>query len=421
MAHTNWYRFGTVTINLNSDHVIGVNTKWADIGVGKGDIFTLDGVKIYEVDTVTDNTNLTLKTAFTENSVVNAHYCIIRNFNDISTADIVAQMSELRVEMKTYIDTEMSTLQGKSAYEIAQDNGYTGTQAEWLETLKANGEWSNASSRLSTLETKTTTLEGYNAGTRLTALETLRKNCGITAPNVSNYRVVQYMLCSQPLFRNLGTSIDFSTLGWYTPNINNIDNYARVGDYWELEVGRLIMVGISDGGGVDCALCTREPVAMNDTATTEGGYKGSKMYTELLPALLADVEAEIGADHLRTIQTFEENTNTVDPYGEDTGVGTSTVKIDLFARRHLFRDIHARGYNQRTFPLFTLQPGYAQCCFPWNYPVCPPYWIQDVDEYNPTTNFLVWYMGDLYSAAANKTSNIYGENGARIMANIRIQ
>lgn len=177
MAHTNWYRYGTISINQNSNHVIGLNTRWADIGIKSGDVFTLDGTKIYEVDTVTDNTNLTLKTAFEESNRADVHYCIIRNFTDISTADIVAQMSELRVEMKTYIDTEMSTLQGKSAYEIAQDNGfigtesewlaslnaygiakkggYTGTESEWLNSLKAAGEWEEADTRISTLESST--------------------------------------------------------------------------------------------------------------------------------------------------------------------------------------------------------------------------------------------------------------------------
>jgi hypothetical protein len=29
---------------------------------------------------------------------------------------------------------------GKSAYEVAQDNGFTGSEAEWLESLKAAGK-----------------------------------------------------------------------------------------------------------------------------------------------------------------------------------------------------------------------------------------------------------------------------------------
>ena len=52
---------------------------------------------------------------------------------------------------KKYVDTVISgagTLQGKSAYEIAVDNGFQGTESEWLESLKGvsphigeNGNW----------------------------------------------------------------------------------------------------------------------------------------------------------------------------------------------------------------------------------------------------------------------------------------
>ena len=51
---------------------------------------------------------------------------------------------------KNYIDTVISetNLQGKSAYEIALDNGFEGSEAEWLESLKGvsphigeNGNW----------------------------------------------------------------------------------------------------------------------------------------------------------------------------------------------------------------------------------------------------------------------------------------
>ena len=52
---------------------------------------------------------------------------------------------------KKYIDTIIAgagSLQGKSAYEIAVDNGFQGTEVEWLESLKGvsphigeNGNW----------------------------------------------------------------------------------------------------------------------------------------------------------------------------------------------------------------------------------------------------------------------------------------
>ena len=60
-----------------------------------------------------------------------------------------------------YTGTEaqwLASLKGKSAYEIAVSGGYTGTQAEWLESLKAAGEISAHESRLAGLESVTSVL-----------------------------------------------------------------------------------------------------------------------------------------------------------------------------------------------------------------------------------------------------------------------
>lgn len=50
--------------------------------------------------------------------------------------------------LKKYIDGSVQQTTGKSAYEIAVENGYTGTQTEWLDSLKGknpsvgtNGNW----------------------------------------------------------------------------------------------------------------------------------------------------------------------------------------------------------------------------------------------------------------------------------------
>lgn len=46
---------------------------------------------------------------------------------------------------KRYADEVASNSQGKSAYEIAQQNGFKGTEEEWLESLSPyigeNGHW----------------------------------------------------------------------------------------------------------------------------------------------------------------------------------------------------------------------------------------------------------------------------------------
>lgn len=270
MAHTNWYRYGTISINQNSNHVIGLNTRWADIGIKSGDVFTLDGTKIYEVDTVTDNTNLTLKTAFEESNRADVHYCIIRNFTDISTADIVAQMSELRVEMKTYIDTEMSTLQGKSAYEIAQDNGfigtesewlaslnaygvakkggYTGTESEWLNSLKAAGEWEEADTRISTLESNLTTFNHIR-----------------TLYEASQYSQDGPGYLHKQIYRgkNLGSA---PTAAQYAAIRNGTYDDIFLGDYWEFPMDITFpLLNEADPENGDTWVNETEPAVFNNT------------------------------------------------------------------------------------------------------------------------------------------------------------
>ena len=48
-------------------------------------------------------------------------------------------MSDLNLKIvKDYIDKKVAgTLTGKSAYQIAVDNGFEGTEQEWLESLKS--------------------------------------------------------------------------------------------------------------------------------------------------------------------------------------------------------------------------------------------------------------------------------------------
>ena len=50
-----WYKAGTVTITNGSANVVGVDTLWAS-QVSVGDVFTIDGTKLYEIASITDNT-----------------------------------------------------------------------------------------------------------------------------------------------------------------------------------------------------------------------------------------------------------------------------------------------------------------------------------------------------------------------------
>ncbi|MBQ7578287.1 MAG: hypothetical protein IJT21_08490, partial [Synergistaceae bacterium] len=201
--YTRWYREGTISATQNSNVITGQNTLWQSIGLKPGDMFSIDNITEYEIDTITDNTHLTLKTNYAGASVSNVKYRIIRNWTANSNADVAAMASELLGDVARYLDKDLQTLTGKSAYKAACDNGfvgtesewlasldaygvavkngYTGTRAQWLESLKAAGEWTQANSRITTLETDNTSnkskisaIEGVNAGTRLTELEKIK-------------------------------------------------------------------------------------------------------------------------------------------------------------------------------------------------------------------------------------------------------
>ena len=173
--YTRWWRDGTIAVTNNSNAVVGTSTYWATANINPGDIMKINGVD-YEVHSVTDDTHLTLATNYTGEAASGLGYAIIRNFTSTTNAKVATQTSELMYDFAHFIDNEHSTITGKSAYEVARDNGYVGTesqwldtltaygvakkggyagtQAEWLESLKAAGEWDNASARLTDLENK---------------------------------------------------------------------------------------------------------------------------------------------------------------------------------------------------------------------------------------------------------------------------
>lgn len=154
-VYTRWYRDGNVTVNKGSNVVTGTKTYWETAGIHAGDIFKVGGID-YEISEVTSDTSITLA----ENaraSCSNAGYAVIRNFTANTSTEVAARVIELLGKFTKYIDTDMQTLQGKSAYDLAVEMGFTGTLAQWLETLKAAQEWT-------ALDTRTSILTYENSG-----------------------------------------------------------------------------------------------------------------------------------------------------------------------------------------------------------------------------------------------------------------
>ncbi|MBQ7154864.1 MAG: hypothetical protein IJR85_04845 [Synergistaceae bacterium] len=152
--YTRWYRVGAAALTQNSKTVLGTDTYWLTAGLNPGDLFTTDGAQFYEIDSITDNSTLVLKTAYAGSTNAESSYSIIRNFTATMPADIAARTAELLGDFRKYIDTDMRSIHGKSAYELAVDQGYTGTLTQWLEELKAAQEWTSLRSEVQAMDAK---------------------------------------------------------------------------------------------------------------------------------------------------------------------------------------------------------------------------------------------------------------------------
>lgn len=138
-SYSNWYRSGTITAKKNSAILQGANTYWLNANIKPGDMFTVDSSKFYEVDTVDSNTQITLKTPYAESDITAGAYAIIQNFTSTLAAETAAMAAKVLLKHEKYIDEDMKTIKGASAFEVALNNGFVGTESEWLDTLNAYG------------------------------------------------------------------------------------------------------------------------------------------------------------------------------------------------------------------------------------------------------------------------------------------
>lgn len=74
-----WYRVGTVTLTNGSKAVVGYGTKWKSANPlpGKGSMLCGPDGKVYEVDTVADDTSMTLVSSYTGTSGAGQGYALV--------------------------------------------------------------------------------------------------------------------------------------------------------------------------------------------------------------------------------------------------------------------------------------------------------------------------------------------------------
>lgn len=116
-----WYRAGSVTVTNGSKNVVGVDTYFT-INSSIGDAFTLDGDKLYEIETITDNTHISLKTTYTETTASAQGYGIIRNFTGTTNATLAEKLTTLLNSWQSRED-EVETWQGGTVSGGPNGNG----------------------------------------------------------------------------------------------------------------------------------------------------------------------------------------------------------------------------------------------------------------------------------------------------------
>ena len=286
-------------VTKGSTAVTGTSTYWKTAELKAGDMLTVnDGETFFEIASISSDTALTLKTAYTGTTATGSSYAIVRNFTSTMPADIAAQTAELLGDFRRYIDTDMQSIHGKSAYQVAKDNGYTGTESQWLESLKAAGEWSSASTRLTALETTTS---GHT-----TSINTLNTRTALlTTDNID------YHNCTGR-FKSLGASL---CAAHRTAITSHTFDDLYIGDYWIINSHRYYIAGFTyavrgqSPAGIMMYGFNLGNGKMNETNTNEGGYYNSYMRNTYLPETILPILQSDWGDLLQEFNEFLPNSN----------------------------------------------------------------------------------------------------------------
>ena len=296
--YTRWYRVGKASVTNGSVNVTGSETFWASVGLLPGDMFSVDnGDNFYEIASITDNTHLVLKTAFRGTTDSASDYSITRIFTATMPAQIAAQTSDLILDMRRYLDADMQTLKGKSAYECAVELGFNGTESAWLESLIGAGQWNTLDTRTKWLNDISKPLwhrllyRGKYLGTEITAAqwEEIRTQrftdmyCGdfwvLDIPGFTcrvQCRIVDFMYFpveKDGATTNIGPHI--------VCELRNGGTRTGEKSCWALGLMHPDLCELWDESDTSIHAACR----MNDTNSTTGGFAGSKMFTEKLPMI----------------------------------------------------------------------------------------------------------------------------------------
>lgn len=300
ISHTAWYRQGLISVTNGSTKVSGNGTKFLTAGINAGAALRLDARGDYalEVDRVVSDTEIQLKMPYVGQSASNQAYSIDRNHQSILPADLSARLAKAMGNWEARYDLDMQTINGKSAYEVAVENGYSGTQAQWLESLKGAGDYTPL---LNAIEPH----RYHNAGAHNSVFR--GKNLGVFSDAQSAairagtfggtyggvyadiYPGDHWVFSNIPYTYLDANDEEKSSTYSGTMRVADCDYYLKAGDQGNgLEAHHIVVVP-------DANMFT---APMNAESSTEGGYVGSKMRTVYLRRAEAIFKACFGENHV---------------------------------------------------------------------------------------------------------------------------
>lgn len=360
IANTLWYRLGTISVTDGSTKVTGVGTHWTTAGINPGATLRVDGKYLaHEVKRVVSDTEIELGAAYYGGSTSGAAYSIDRNFQSTTNAKLAADVTDLVALYERVRDGTMPMIEGKSAYQVAVANGFVGTEADWVESLKGNAEEiAEINTKLDRIYTDNATAHnsvyrGKNLGTALTA----EQSAAIRNGTFRDVYLGDYWQSTYPAYswtdsdgtvhqESANTALEIQ---WLVFGCNSFklkpNNSVAVADNHVVVMMR---------GGL---LHNR----MNPTNSTEGGYVNSEAFKNTIPRFEGLIKAVFGEDHVMPHWDYLCNAVT---NGVETGYAFYENRLcDLPSMEMVFgfpnpskRDFLG---SMIQFPLFALMPELA--------------------------------------------------------------
>ena len=363
--YTRWYRVGLVSTTQNSKTIIGTDTYWANASLKPGDLISVANSSWYEIDTVTDNTHITLKTPYLGLTLSGQNYAIIRNFTASMQADIAANTADLLHDFRNYIDEDMQSIHGKNAFEMARDQGLT--QAK---ELKAGGELAELKTLVSPLLANN--VQAHNSFARGTSWGNLGNS--LTAEQSS--------AIAAGTFKDIypGDSWHFSQVAYSYEDENGVTQSATFSGYFMVaECDYYYYMGQNSRFNQHHVLVIPTDVLflsaqMNASNTREGGYVASLMHTVHRKRAEAIFKACFGEQHVLTFEdkfsSGETNAN-----GNVTSAVWASCQAQLLNERMIFGNTiesadHYANSSSRQLAIMRYRP--------YSFVGSNPYWLRDI-------------------------------------------